>query len=72
MNAYEFFAVSEYLSYFPEGKTYEEIMQLLQDGSDQVLTWEPFENKSGEEVADIIDALRFSLEQHFIPREEQA
>jgi hypothetical protein len=70
MNAYERFALSEYLYAFPEDKSYDEVLDMYNEGSDEVIVWEPLERMRPEAVVEFIDALKFSLEKRFIPREE--
>lgn len=71
MNAYEHFALNEYLSAFPNDLTFEGVLDLLLDEDDEVCVWEAFEYHSPTEVADYITALRDNLVRHFIPREEK-
>jgi hypothetical protein len=70
MNAYERFALNEYLYAFPEDKSYDEVLDMYNEGSDEVIVWEVFECMRPEAVVEFIDALKFSLEKRFIPREE--
>jgi Zn-dependent M32 family carboxypeptidase len=70
MNVYERFALSEYLYAFPEDKSYDEVLDMYNEGSDEVLVWEVFERMRPEAVVEFIDALRNGLMATFIPREE--
>ena len=70
MNVYERFALSEYLYAFPEDKSYDEVLDMYNEGSDEVLVWEVFECMRPEAVVEFIDALRNGLMATFIPREE--
>ena len=70
MNAYEHFALSEYLYAFPKDKSYDEVLDMYNEGSDEVVVWEPLESMRPEAVVEFIDALKLSLEKRFIPREE--
>lgn len=70
MNAYERFACAEYLSAFPDDKTFDEVMQMLLDRNEEVLVWEVFEHKPPEVVLDLIVGLERGLSEQFTPREE--
>jgi hypothetical protein len=69
MDAYERFALSEYLYAFPEDKSYDEVLDMYNEGSDEVIVWEVFECMRPEAVVEFIDALRNGLMATFIPRE---
>lgn len=69
MNAYESFAVGEYLGEVPEGKTFDEVMQMLLDKDDDVYVCEAYENLPRRDVVWMIDCLREALEKRFVPRE---
>ena len=47
----EIFAVDNFTCEYPEGKSFEEVMTLIEDGSEDVVIWEPFEYHAGEQVA---------------------
>jgi len=68
LNAFEAFAVNHYLSEFPEGKTFEEILELVEEGDDEVIIWQPFENYHPKDVAQYIRDLCVSLAQEFMPK----
>lgn len=70
MNAYERFACAECLYAFPNDKTFDEVMQMLEDGDDEVWVWEAFEHLPAERVVDIITSMRDSLMRAFVPRVE--
>jgi hypothetical protein len=61
------FAVSHYLSFYPEEKSFEEIVQLVRDSewSDELVAWEPFEDSSGDWIADQIELMACLLEATF-------
>jgi hypothetical protein len=69
MNAYERFALNEYLGEVPKGKTFDQVMQMLLEGED-VYVCEAYENATRRTVVWLIDGLREELEKHFIPRKE--
>ena len=71
MNAYEQVALNEYLSEYPKSKTYDEVLGLLLNEDKRVLTWEPFESRSPDDIYDLIEALKDTLEKHFVPRKEE-
>jgi hypothetical protein len=72
MNAYESIALGEYLSGYPEDKTYDEVMGLLLNEHEDVYVWQPFARESPDAVYDLIEGLKELLEKNFIPREEKA
>jgi hypothetical protein len=70
MNAYESVALNEYLSGYPNDKTYDEVMGLLLNEDDEVMVWTAFERDTPDFVYDCIETLKEVLEKNFIPREE--
>lgn len=44
-------ALGHYLSEYPEDKTAEEILELIEKEDDSIMLWEPFEYSSGEWIA---------------------
>ena len=70
MNAYERFAIGEYLGGVPKGKTFDEVMGLLLNEDEDVYVREDYEHHSRRDVVWLIDCLREELEKYFIPREE--
>jgi hypothetical protein len=75
MNAYEFVALNEYLSAYPDDRTFDEVMGMLTgdviDETDEVIVWEVFEHMPREAVAEYIDNLKDTLERNFIPKEQE-
>lgn len=57
MNKYERFAASQFLTYFPDNISFEELTQLILDHSEDVVVWEPFENDCGSTVVEWIEDL---------------
>ena len=70
MNAYEYVALNEYLSGYPNDKTYDEVMGLLLNEDEDVMVWQAFERDTPDFVYDCIENLKDTLEKNFIPREE--
>lgn len=70
MNLYEIIALGEYFSAFPSTKSYDEVLEMFNDGSDEVIAWEPFERMPRDSVVELVDTLKDVLEKLFIPREE--
>ena len=71
MNAYEFVALNEYLSGYPNDKTYDEVLGMLLNEDDEVMIWQAFERDGPDFVYDLIETLKYTLEKNFIPREEE-
>ena len=70
MNAYQRFALNEYLGEVPKGKTFDEVMQMILNKDDGVYVREDYENHSRRDVVWLIGGLCEELEKYFIPREE--
>jgi hypothetical protein len=70
MNAYERFAIGEYLGEVPKGKTFDEVMHMVLNQDDDVYVREDYEHHSRRDVVWLIGALCEELEKYFIPREE--
>lgn len=70
MNVYQRFALGEYLFAFPEDKSYDEVLDMLLKGSDEVIIWQVFEDASREAVVELIDTLMDGLFATFVPRKE--
>jgi len=67
MKQSERFALMEWLSEFPDDKTYEEIMEMMRDFNhtwthEDLSVWEVVENYELSEVADMIDNTRMHFE----------
>jgi hypothetical protein len=63
----ETFALNQWLSDYPASMTYDEIISQL--GSDNyfdhdIVVWEPIEDYSGEDIAEMIDDTRVAFERH--------
>jgi hypothetical protein len=61
MTKNEIFALDNHTCGYPENKTYEEILQLIEDESDSVIIWEPFEHDCGESIVEKITDMIFGL-----------
>lgn len=67
MKQSERFALMQWLSYFPDNKTYAEIMEMLRDFNhtwvhEDLSVWETVEDCTLEQVADFIDDTRKHFE----------
>lgn len=69
MNAYERVACMEYLSAFPDDKTFDEIMDMILDDDYDVIVWEAFARVPLKDVVQYIKNMKDVLEENFIPRE---
>lgn len=61
------FAVSHYLSFWPEKKSFEEIVEMVRQSEwdEELVAWEPFEDSRGEWLADQIEIMASVLEATF-------
>jgi hypothetical protein len=61
------FAVSHYLSFFPENTSFEDIVYMVRESqwSDELVAWEPFEDSTGDWIADQIEIMASVLEVTF-------
>lgn len=50
-------AIGQFLSDFPDDKSPEDIRELLVDGDDSVLVWEPFSYDDAEHIDELIENL---------------
>lgn len=58
MDKYQEFALSIFLSDYPDDMSYDDIMDLMASDTwsvDGITVWEPFENNTLEQVADFIE-----------------
>lgn len=65
MTKYEHFAANQFLSEYPAGKTFEELMQLVLDYDDSVVIWEPFEDHLLSTVVEWISDLAMESKRVF-------
>ena len=62
MNTAERFAINEWLSEYPEDKTYDEIMDLIYEEDESINPWEPVENYSAARLVQIISDTKTHFE----------
>jgi len=62
MKVSERFALGQWLSDYPDDKTYEEVLALITEEHEDVILWETIENYPPESVIEIIDDTRSSFE----------
>jgi len=62
MKVSERFALGQWLSDYPDDKTYEEVLDLITEEHEDVILWEPIENYPPESVIEIIEDTRSSFE----------
>ena len=62
MKVSERFAIGQWLSDYPDDKTYEEVLALITEEHEDVILWEPIENYPPESVIEMIDDTRSSFE----------
>jgi hypothetical protein len=66
MTQSEIFALMHTLSDFPDGKTYEEVQQMLIDGDDFISVWEKMECWHIEDVLEYQDELEKGVRELYI------
>ena len=69
MNVYEKFAVNQFLSYYPENATLDEIIEMMRDYNEDVTVWDPFFDAEPEDVILSIENMVEDLKKTFIPKE---
>jgi hypothetical protein len=62
MKVSERFALGQWLSDYPDDKTYEEVLALIEEEHDDIILWETIENYPPESVIEMIDDTRSSFE----------
>ena len=62
MKVSERFALGQWLSDYPDDKTYDEVLEMITEEHEDVILWEPIENYPPESVIEIIDDTRSSFE----------
>jgi hypothetical protein len=62
MKVSERFALGQWLSDYPDDKTYEEVLALITEEHEDVILWEPIENYPPESVIEMIEDTRSSFE----------
>jgi hypothetical protein len=69
LNAYEKFALDQFLSSYPEGVGIQAIFDMMMDYCEDVEAWEFFYDEEPEDLIRQIETLIMGLEQSFVPRE---
>jgi len=54
-------AIGHYLSDFPDEKTPEEILELIENNDDSIVFWEPFEYWDHHSILNLITTMQYSL-----------
>ena len=62
MKVSERFALGQWLSDYPDDKTYDEVLEMITEEHEDVILWEPIENYPPESVIEMIDDTRSSFE----------
>lgn len=57
----ENFAASQVLTEWPEAMNYDELLDAIRDGHEDVIVWEQFEDELTEDVIDTIEGIRVSF-----------
>ena len=69
MNVYERFAVGQFLSYYPEDVSLDELFDLMREYNEDVIAWDPFFDSDPEELIDAISNMIDALQDTFVPKE---
>ena len=69
LNVYEKFAVNQFLSYYPENASFDEIIEMMRDYNEDVIVWDPFFDAEPEDVILSIENMVKDLKETFIPKE---
>jgi len=62
MKVSERFALGQWLSDYPDDKTYDEVLEMITEEHEDIILWEPIENYPPESVIEMIDDTRSSFE----------
>jgi len=62
MKVSERFALGQWLSDYPDDKTYEEVLSMITEEHEDIILWETIENYPPESVIEMIDDTRSSFE----------
>ena len=71
MNKAERFAINEWLSEYPEDKTYEEIMDLIYEEDESVIPWELVEHYPAADLIEVIYNTKIHFETVTKPPKEE-
>ena len=69
LNVYEKFAVNQFLSYYPENASFDEIIEMMRDYNEDVTVWDPFFDAEPEEIVEAITNMIDALQDTFVPKE---
>ena len=69
MNVYERFAVSQFLSYYPEDVSLAQLFLMLRECDGDVEVWQPFFDAEPEEIVEAITNMIDALQDTFVPKE---
>jgi hypothetical protein len=72
MNKAERFAINEWLSDYPEDKTFDEIMDLIREDDESVTAWELVEHHPAADLIEIIYNTKMHFEFVTKPTTEEA
>lgn len=61
MNKFERYAIGHYLTDYPYDSSFDEIIELVEQESEKITVWEPFELYPVEEITDLIAHMKQSL-----------
>lgn len=62
MKVSERFALGQWLSDYPDDKTYDEVLSMITEEHEDIILWETIENYPPESVIEIIEDTRSSFE----------
>jgi hypothetical protein len=62
MKVSERFALNQWLSDYPDDKTYDEVLSMITEEHEDIILWETIENYPPESVIEMIDDTRSSFE----------
>ena len=62
MKVSERFALGQWLSDYPDDKTYDEVLSMITEEHEDIILWETIENYPPESVIEMIDDTRSSFE----------
>jgi hypothetical protein len=74
LTPYEYTALAQYLCNIPQDKCYITILNLItgeiEDEEECITIWEPFEAWDKWDLRQLIEDLKYTLEENFIPKEK--
>lgn len=63
----EKFALSHFLSFFPENDSFDTVLAKIDQRSADIIRWTHFKNFSSEDVIDLIHRMTLDIEKQFFP-----